>query len=387
MSGTEKQKTNPRKVLIILLAILILILAVLIVIPLLLGEDIGVSWYISLFIPRAPEVTATEFPFDIGSNRSFVTLGRFVAGVGTRAVEVYDSSGEQTMRTPVRLSRPAISATGDTAIAFDLGGTAAIVFDSRDIVTSVETTAPIVSAYINPQGRFCIVIQEGGGSRGTVMVHDERGYERFRVTMGTGFVLSAKLSHDGNSLAILNYTNQGSRITFYNDLSEDRDFPDAVFNYYDGIIVDFFFLRSGDIIAITVDAVLLIDNTAGYSTLFSYPDSRLAGYTFSEDTLVLHLYDYLIGYSGRLISMSSSGTLHGERSTSRAILSMSFRDNTLVTLQHDSLTFFSQALEALPIVGDVTLPVGANNALLLLDTVAMVANDHSTIVVDREGTD
>ena len=381
MSGGGRPKKNQKKTLSIVLVLALFILLAIIALTLIFGGESEFSGFRGLLSSDAPVVTATEFTFDVGRDRVFAHMNGSTVGVGSLGIQVFDGEGNETLREPFQMNEPAISQSGQRAIAFDIDGTALRVFNATEIITNIEANGAIVSASINQNGWFCVITHEGGGSRGTVRVYNNNGNEVYTVILGSGFALSAMLSNDNNSLAILNITSHGSRVAIYRGLDEPKAEPDYAFDFIDGLIIDIFYLQNGNILALSMNSLILIDRDGFGNEVYTFHGTRLGGYTFNENFVALHLYDYGLGYSGRLVTLRTDGTLLEETNINREIVSMCSNNNLLTTLQNDGLSFYTNALEPFILPRDVAVVTGANNILLLDENTALATNDHFAIVI------
>jgi hypothetical protein len=199
--------------------------------------------------------------------------------------------------------------------------------------------------------------------------------------MWSGFVLSASLSPDNKTLAILNLTDVGSRISFYQGIDEDKDEADYLFSLPGELIIDMKYLSNTEVLAISTDSLLLIDGSGRSSELYAFPDKRLGGYVFNDEFAALHLYDYGIGYSGRIVTILFDGTVLGELGVVREILSISSGSNYLTVLRSDGLSFYDKELEESPITEENIS--AANRVLALGNNAALATSDHSAIIVRR----
>ena len=380
MSGDDIPKRKKRRLIKLVLLLAAFAIIAFVIVSLLTWYSTGSSWLTDLFTPRPSGISVQEFNFNIGRARMFANLDNSIAAVGTLGLKVLDTEGRETLRDSFRMSQPAIVSSGGRGIAFDIGGSSVRVFDSTHIISSIETEGTVVSASINQNGWFCIVTQEGSVSRGIVTVYNSSGSGILRASKGTGFVLTAELSHDNKSLAILNYTGTGSRVSFYHGFDVDKD-PDHLFDYKSGLIIDIVYLTNGDVLVISTDSIFLIERSGSGKMLYTYAEKRLGGYAYDGDFIVLHLYDYGIGYQGRLITLLADGTILAEKATGREIISMSAVDNSLVILKNDGVLFLTEELEEFPASEDNISSAGANRILAISSDTALATSDNSAVVV------
>jgi len=385
MSGDDNPKRKKRGLIKLILLLIVFAIIAVLVVSLISWNRTGSSWLTNLFSPRPSEISVDEFNFDIGRSRMFANMDSSIAAVGTLGLKVLDFEGRETLRDPFRMTQPAIISSEGRGVAFDIGGSSVRVFSNSQVISSIETDGTVVSASINQNGWFCIVTQESGASRGIVTVYNSSGTAVFRASKGTGFVLAAELSHDNRSLAILNYTGTGSRISFYHGIDADKD-PDQTFDYTSGLIIDIKYLTSGDVLAVTTDSLFLVELSGSGKMLYAFPEKRLGGYASDADFIVLHLYDYGIGHQGRLITLNINGTILGETTISREIISMSVADKSIAVLKNDGVVFYNEVLEEFSASAENISAAGASRVLAVSENAALATSDNSAIIV-RADTD
>ena len=324
---------------------------------------------------------ADEFHFNVGRSRVFADMDGSLAAVGTLGIQVLDAGGTETLRDSFRITTPAIYANEGQAVAFDVGGNSVRVFDKTGVKASIETDGPVVSAVINRNGWFAVCTQEAAVSKGLVTVYNNTGRAVYRVNFVTGYVLFAALSPDNSSVAILNLTDEGSRISFYNLNSEDLD---RVFELPGGLIIDARHMQSGEMLAISMSSAFLVDRNNQKNEIYAFGGSYLGGYALDGDFIALYLLDYNVGHSGRLITFDERGRLLGEIETDREIISMSAVSGYLAVLRSDGLIFYDRELEELPVSGEAVSTAGAVWVVAIGKGVALVAGDNSAVTFRTE---
>jgi len=364
----------------------VIVLAVLVVLTLIVAFIIrGVSsGTFAIFPRRSPVFTVDELSFDIGRNRVFAKSGGAVAAAGTFGIQVLNADGEETLRDTFRMFNPAITEQSGTFLAFDIGGTEVRVFTSNQLIHEIETTGQIVSATINQNGWFTVVTQEPGAFRGTIQVYNNQGSIVYRVDLGSGFPVTAIISENNNNLAILNLADAGSRITFYRGIDEDNGEPYYQFQLREVVIFDIRFTRAGEIVAISTDSVLHIDDTGEGTEIFNFRGRRLGSFAHGEGFIALNLYDYGVGYTGQIVTVNiDDGTIMGEHRVHREIVSMSFGYGQLAVLQSSGITFFNKNMEEYLFSEESPFAVALNRILMLGENLALATNDSSALLVRR----
>ena len=377
MTGDIKPKKKIRKLLGIVGSLLSLAVLTYIAITLISGRDLNLSWVTDIFFEHEPVEMAEEYHFDVGRSRVFADLDGSLAAAGTLGVQVLDIGGDELVRDPFRMSNPAINATGDKAIAFDIGGTAVRVFDKARVDVSIETSEAIVSASINRNGWFCVNTLGNGGLKGIATVYSSKGNPTYKVSLSSGYILSAALSPDNSSLAILSLTDSSSRITFYHGL--DKETADSEYDLPGGLILDIWYPPDGDLVAISTESLISVSRDGVSSELSSFSGKKLGAYTFVDNLYTLYLLDYGVGYRGQLMVLSADGSKVSELATDREIISMSSSGGDLAVLRKDGFSFFSAELEERATSVERISISGATQILALGNGAALATGDHLAV--------
>jgi len=386
MSGEDKPKSKTRRILSLTFWLVILAALTLVVLSFIPGKQLGRSVLSEMFISRSPVISVSEFNFEVGRSRVFAHTGGFTAAVGTLGLQVLGPDGQETLRNPFRADVPAVTENNGYFLAYDIGGSSLRVFNSTAVLSAIETDGLLVSASINKNGWFCIVTQEKGSFRSAVAVYNNNGDQVYLVNVGSGFVLSAKLSADNKNLAILNMSDNGSRITYYNGIDSHKDEPDSIHTFGNTVVFDIDFTSNSNILAFSTHFVYTVNFTAipTENEIYNFENKRLAGYTYTDSFIALHLYDYGIGYSGRTVSIDYNGDVLGEVISTHELISIASDKNTLVLLRSDSLRFFDENLVEFPVLESNLVSTTAGHVLLVSSDMALIASDHFAIVIRRE---
>ena len=373
----KKIKRGKRKLVRMAFSLITLAAFAYIVVTLISGQQIQLPRLSRLFSAGVPEVTANEYHFDVGRGRVFANLGSAVAAVGSLGIQVLDYGGAETLREPFRMSFPAIAANSGRAIAFDVDGTTVRVFDENRVITALETSNAIISASINRNGWFVVCSQDSGGFKGSAAVYNNNGNNVYRVDLASGYILSAALSPDNRSLAILSLTDRGSRIVFY---SLDSEAAGNSFSLPGGLIIDMRYMSGGNVLAVTTDSLIVVNNSGEGRNLYEFSGRGLGGYSIDGGTYVLHLLDYGVGHSGQIVAISENGNLLGELSTNDEIVSISYSGGMLAILRSDGPEFFDAGFESIPHSAQPISASGAGRILALDSGAAIAYGDHSAVV-------
>jgi len=379
----DPKKAVLRKRRLIRIAGSLLSLAVLtyIAIALISGRQSGIFRIFSLFSGNDSTEIATEYFFDVGRSRMFADLNGFPVAAGTLGIQVLDAGGHETLRDSFRMTTPMVCSQGNRAVSFDIGGTSVRVFSTTEVLVSIETIGTIISATMNKNGWFALCTQEGVGSKGITAVYNDAGNLVYRVNLASGYVLSAALTSDNKSLAILNLAPDGSRVSFYELNSTDVS---RVYELPGKLILDMSYMTGGDMLLVTEDSLIAVDRKNESSELYNFAGRSLGGFSVHGDTIALYLLDYNVGYNGRILMVDKDGHILGETETDREIIAISLGDGYLALLRNDGIAVFETSLEKLPLVDDAVSSVGATRILPFGSRRVLVAGDHSAVAFSIE---
>lgn len=336
----------------------------------------------NLFGERTVVADAGEFYFDVGRRRVFADMGGHIAAAGTLGIQIFDAKGVETLRDAMRMDDPAIRAQSGRAIVFDIGGSAVRVFDSGQILAAFDTENRLVSASINRNGWFCVSEQDSGGYKSAVLVYNEEGRNVYKVSVASGYVLSAELSRDNRYLAILTVSSDGGMVIFYSLSGEE-----AIGTYLlpDALILDIRFTSRGDVLAVTQRELLRIDRDGDASALYDYGGARLGGYVLDGGVVALHLLDYGVGYRGKLVTLSTDGRLLREYTSDKEIVAMSSGSDELAVLRSDGPVVYGAGGNETPLQGQSSATTGLSGIVALGGGTVLAAGENAALIFTQYG--
>ena len=347
-----------------------------IAVALISGSKSGIFRIFGLFSENETARMTSEYFFDVGRSRMFADIDGSLVAAGTLGIQVLDPGGNETLRDPFRMATPMVCSEGGRAISFDIGGTSVRVFNKTEVLASTETGGAIISASINQNGWYAVCSHEGGASGGSVTVYNDAGKPVYRVNLASGYVLSAVLTSDNKSMAILNLTPDGSRISFYELNSKDVD---HVYELPGRLILDMSYTTGGAALLVTEDSLITVDKKNEGTELYNYEGRSLGGYSIDAGNIVLYMLDYNVGYNGRIVSINEKGSILGETETDREVIAISFSGGNVALLRSDGVLVLNASLEELPIAGNSVSSVGATEILSFGSGRVLAAGDHSAV--------
>jgi WD40 repeat protein len=208
------------------------------------------------------------------------------------------------------------------------------------------------------------------GYSGSVTVYDASGAAVYKWYSGDGYVLSAEVSPDSKSVAVLVLTPSGSQIVMYDlDSVEEK----AVFNLDGTVILDVEYPEKDRIVAVAESSLILLDTDGRTIGTYDLSDKHIGDYSTDGDGFTVLAYtDYTVGTQGRLVTIDSNGEVLGQIETSDEILSISAVGDRIAVLYSGSLVIYNK---------DLSIRQTADTTGGLLG--AMLREDGSVLLTDK----
>lgn len=372
---TNKQQRGKRRIVKVVSSVLVLV--ILIIVGALIVNNNGklsIDALKQLFSGSDTRQKATEFSFDAGTGSVFADMDGGLAVGSSVGLRLYDHSADLIFSETFEMANPTICTGGKSAAAYDLGGDTLKLFDASGIVKSITADGPIISSSLSSNGWLALCTQESG-FKGRVTVYNDKGDERFKWYSAQGYMLSAEVSPDSKSLAVLTLTEQGSRIVFFALDSEDEK---AACTLARTLAVQMHFINNTDVLTISESALTLVKFDGSDTTLYDFTGKYLTGYTINGSSFsALVLSDYLVGDQGSIVTIDNSGNTLGVLDTERKAISISANGEYLTVLFSDGLIIYDEDLNE---IAQYDNTAGAVETIMRSDGTALVILAHSACV-------
>ena len=297
------------------------------------------------------EVTEeTGYRYDASDSNRFAVLGDSLVVLSDTRLQVLRENGEEAWSTSVRMSAPAMETGGGRAVAYDVGGTELYVVDEAGEVLTLTAPAeaPYLSARLNGDG-WLTVTTALPGYKGGVTAYNSQGTEVFSLTASDRFVVDARVTDDGATLAVVTLGQENSvfvsNIVLYSLETAGVVEPYADYDVTDGLVAAIG--EQGDLLAAVSDTSLTYASTEGeVQASYSYAGSYLREYDLGGDGFTaLLLNRYKSGGVGRLVTVDTGGQEIASLDVNEEILSISAAGGYLAVLYTDSVVIYTEALE------------------------------------------
>lgn len=197
-----------------------------------------------------------------------------------------------TMRCPLGYAAPAVEACGDYVLAYDRGGLSAVLANAIAPVATLSLESPIITGSLGQDGSFVLVLDESG-YRTAVAVYDSSGTEIFKYRSSEYYILSAHLSPDGKTLAVLAFQQNGvaldTHVLFYHVSSGALE-SEAVLE--DALGIALIYPSSGNVAVLADDGLYLIRRKGDAERVLTSAADDLLSFTAQRDMMAFATRSY-----------------------------------------------------------------------------------------------
>lgn len=295
---------------------------------------------LNIFSRGAPRADA-EYLFDTSSGQCFASVGEGFAVATASSFELLDENGQVAASRLVQMETPAIAACSQYAVFYDIGGLniAAAFFDGS--VRELTPGGTIISAVVSANG-YLALTTESPGYRGLVTVYDPKLEPIYEWYSSSAWVISAEVSPDDRSLAVLSYTTSGSEVRLF---SLSSDVQKAAFTV-NKLLLDAHWFSSTQLCAFSADQAFFFDNAGLWTNTYDFEGRFLNGTAFGDGFVVFALSKYRAASTCTLVSCSANGRELGTAELQGELLSLVASGTEALALCPDSAMLFSSSMSS-----------------------------------------
>ena len=286
-------------------------------------------------------VAKEEYVFDSGGGQVFAAAGHGLAAATASGFELMDSSGQLSVSHLFQMETPAIAASEDFAVFYDLGGTNIAVARFDGTIQELTSAGNIISVTASAEG-YITVTTDCTGYRGLITVYDQRLEPIYEWYSSSAWVISGQVSPDGKQLVVLSYTASGSEVRFFN-LSQTEQ--QAAFSVSDTVLVDVHWMNQNQLCAYSTEQAVFFNTRGQWLNTYSFDDQYLTGCTVDgEGFITFSLSPYRAGTLSRLVSLDAGGKLLGNTDIQSEIISLTASGTEVLVLCPDGAILLSSSL-------------------------------------------
>lgn len=309
-------------------------------------------------------------------NRCFASVGGSLITASLGQLQVLGEDGTVRYTTGLKFHEAAVSAAGNRAAVYDIGGTEIYILDAQGLVHSIICEGAIFTANLNEKGYLAVTANKSG-YKAAVYVYAPDGEMVFEFDSSERFVMTASVSDNGRQMAAVTMGQSDgtfvSNVVIYK-LSSDT--PRASCDLSGDAVYQLGMLK-GKYCALAEDALYLISDD-GSLTSYDYSEEFLRRCSFSDGGYAALLLDtYKSGTQGRLVTVDGNGKEIASLETDSDVLSLSAAGRYIALLSSDHLTIYNKNLKEVATLTDVST---AKQALMRRDgSTVLVGNDAASL--------
>ena len=281
-----------------------------------------------------------EYLFDTSTGQTFASVGRGLAIASGSGLELLDGDGQLVASQLFQMVDPAITSCADYAVFYDLGGTGIYAAFLDGTVRELTAAGRIFSATVS-SGGYLTVVTECSGYRGLVTVYDATLKEVYMWYSSSAWIISAEVSPDNRSLAVLSYTSSGSEVRLFSLSSEEQQ---AAFSVSDTILLDAHWFTSSQLCAYSSGEAFFFGSDGKWTNTYSFDGKYLVGCAFGEGFVTFALSPYRSGTTATLVSLDIGGRELGSADVQSELISLVASGTEVLSLCPDSATLYSSSL-------------------------------------------
>ena len=321
-----------------------------------------------------------RYRYDASPGNRFAVLGNQLVVLSDTSLCLLNKDGGETWSTQVKMTAPALSQGGGRVVAYDIGGRSLYVLDKTGGIFHLEMgeDEPLISATLNGRGMLAVTAQRQN-AKGAVYVYGASLEQEplCRVISGERFVAEARVSGDGNTLAVVRLGQEGGVFVSNVELYDLRQ-SGAISSFENYDIRDALVLvtgeQEGELTMVSDTCVTCASYSGKESTHYSYGGDHLRDYSLGDSFTALLLNRYQAGNVGRLVTLDASGGELASLDIHEEIRGLSAAGRYLAVLYTDRLVVYNQDLQVYASLRGIT---DISAALMRADGSALLLSSES----------
>lgn len=297
---------------------------------------------------------ATLYYYENDATSRFAALDGSLVTVAANQIRVLNERSEVLYQNGVQFLHPELISGGGVAAAYDIGGTALYVLDSKGLRWQQEMEGELISVTVNPHG-YVTAVYNRSGAKAAVTVWDDKGTPVFTFLSSQRFVMTAALGRDDRTLAVVTMGQENgsfqSFLVLYRTNSEKEVSTTAIGG---GVTYDLMAMQ-GAFCAVTEQGLHLMDENGTQQMTYSYGGQYLRRCVVGDsDWAALLLSRYKSGGYASIITVDADGNELGGCEVDGEVLDMSSAGRYVAVLFSDRLTIYDKYLTEVATLPDVS---------------------------------
>ncbi len=297
---------------------------------------------------------ARLYYYENDATSRFAALNGSLVTVAANQVRVLDERSQVLYQNSVRFLHPDLVSGGDVAAAYDIGGTALYVLDSKGLRWQQEMEGELISVTVNPHG-YVTAAYNRSGAKAAVTVWDSKGEPVFTYNSAQRFVMTAALGRDDRTLAAVTMGQEDGKFQSFLVLYHTDSEKELAANPVAGGVVYALETMQREFCAVTEQGLYLLDTGGALKASYSYGGQFLRRCAVGDGGwAALLLSRYKSGGYASLITVDNDGNELGGRDIDGEVLDMSTAGRYVAVLFSDRLTIYDKYLTEVATLPDVS---------------------------------
>ena len=276
----------------------------------------------------------TSFSHNAQASSLFLGMGDDLLIATQSQIQVVSPTGTAKLKQSVSMTSPALNASGDYAVVYDVGGKELKVVKG-DILLH-ELTLPdeesILCATVNEKG-WVAVTSKASGYKGVVTVYNRDFESVLTIRLSSRYISDAVVTPDSRGVYLISPGQADG--AFENTLLyytiSSREEPTRTISLGSNVVLS---IRSAGRCWIIGDESLMILDSSGVITAsYDYKMGSLQG----DNYAALYLSPSSSGSTGTLVTVGSDGRAYGELALDGQTLAMAAQGKTIAVLTTNAI--------------------------------------------------
>lgn len=288
-----------------------------------------------------------DFPHNAQSNSLFLGMGNELLICTQTQIQLFSPTGTAQWKESVAMSSPALNASGDYAVAYDVGGQELRVIGRGELLHQL-TLSPeesLLCATVNEKG-WVAVTSKASGYKAVVTVYNRDFEAVLTIRLSSRYISDAVVTPDCRGVYLISPGQAEG--TFENTLLyytvSSREEPTRTVSLGSNVVLS---VRSAGRCWILGDRSLLVLDSSGVITAtYEYGDQFLKMGTLQGDGFAtLFLSRSSSGSSGTLVTVGADGKPYGQLELEGQALALAAQGHDLALLTTGDIIAADRKLE------------------------------------------
>ena len=277
----------------------------------------------------------------------FASLEGSLVNASQNQLQLIDETDNVLYSAAVKFQKPAVTARNQRALVYDVGGTSLYVLGAKGLLWQTTMDGEILSANISDTGHTAVVFNKSG-YKSAVSVYDAGGREVFAFHSADRFLMTAAVSRDGRSVAMISMGQEGGTFASYLTVYRLTSATPVGSCTLSGNVIYELGTVGDTFCAVGEQSLFFADAQGRLTSTYHYGDEYLRRCCLTgEGYAVVLLGHYKSGAQAHLMIIDPNGDELSVETVDSEVLSLSAAGRYVGVLYSDALTVYDKNLRPL----------------------------------------